>query len=261
MVTSQRPAAMEPKRRRTDVRGLGEVLHTGRISMAGLRQLLTTIADSGLEPGRLSRATFQSVNWDLFERYKVVESVPLEGDGGEFEWEYLDPNSWMAALISHSPGLQGLFAEALHRSPCTFEQPWRLVLGFDEFAPGNKLNFDNRRKMMVLSFTFAELGQDAISCGFGWFTVAVVRTTVLEKARGGWSALLRRFVERQLLAADGLATTGCPVTIAGQHVPIFARLTNLLSDGDGLRQALDWRGASSLKPCFKHYNVFKKAGR
>jgi hypothetical protein len=39
---------------------------------------------------------------------------------------------------------------------------------------------------------------------------------------------------------------------------LFARLTNLLSDGDGLRMAFDWKGASSLKPCFKHYNVFKK---
>jgi hypothetical protein len=35
-------------------------------------------------------------------------------------------------------------------------------------------------------------------------------------------------------------------------------LAVLLSDGDGLRQALSWRGAASLKPCIKHPNVCKK---
>lgn len=32
----------------------------------------------------------------------------------------------------------------------------------------------------------------------------------------------------------------------------------MLSDGDGFRQAFDWRGGSSLLPCFKHWNVLKK---
>lgn len=36
------------------------------------------------------------------------------------------------------------------------------------------------------------------------------------------------------------------------------RLACLLSDGDGLRQALDWKGSSSFKPCFVHDNILKK---
>ena len=32
----------------------------------------------------------------------------------------------------------------------------------------------------------------------------------------------------------------------------------MLSDGDGLRMAFDWKGASGLKPCFVHWNVFGK---
>ena len=35
-------------------------------------------------------------------------------------------------------------------------------------------------------------------------------------------------------------------------------MTDLLSDGDGLRQALDWNGASSMRPCLKHANVLMK---
>ena len=111
---------------------------------------------------------------------------------------------------------------------------------------------------MVLSFTFLELGQSAISSGLGWFTCAVLRSTVIKRIAGGWSACLRVFLQRQLLGSSGLAVAGCPVTVHGRDIMLFARLSNLLSDGDGLRQALDWGGASSIKPCFKHHNVFRK---
>ena len=111
---------------------------------------------------------------------------------------------------------------------------------------------------MVLSLTFRELGQEAISSGRAWFTCAVIRSTVVGEVVGGWSACLRLFLDRLLLGPAGFATAGCPVPIAGTGRLLFARVTNLPSDGDGLRQALDWKGASGLKPCFKHYNVLKK---
>ena len=38
----------------------------------------------------------------------------------------------------------------------------------------------------------------------------------------------------------------------------YGKLASLLSDGDGLRMGLDWKGATSLKPCIKHFNVWKK---
>ena len=36
-------------------------------------------------------------------------------------------------------------------------------MGYDEFVPGNKLNLQNHRKCMNLSFSFEELGS-AITC-------------------------------------------------------------------------------------------------
>ena len=70
--------------------------------------------------------------------------------------------------------------------------------------------------------------------------------------------MLRIFLERLLLGPTGLETVGIPVVMDGEPRLIFARLTNLLSDGDGHRMALGWKGASGLKPCFKHSNVLKK---
>ena len=43
----------------------------------------------------------------------------------------------------------------------------------------------------------------------------------------------------------------------GEYTTVFAKLTVLLSDGDGLRSALQWKGASSTKPCFRHWNIVK----
>ncbi len=113
---------------------------------------------------------------------------------------------------------------------------------------------------MVLSYSFLELGQAAVSQGLAWVTAAAARTHgVINEIPGGWSALLRVFPEHILLGPEGLPTAGILATIDGRSRRIFARLKNALADGVGLRQALLWRGAGGLKPCVRHANIYKKA--
>jgi hypothetical protein len=190
---------------------------------------------------------------------RCVETMPLT-TGGTFEWEFADPGKLLANMVDRSPALNLLFAEAASKHPPSIERPWSLVVGFDEFTPGDKLKVDNRRKTMVLSFSFLELGQVALSKAVAWQSPVCLRATVIHQIDGGWSHCLKRYLHKQLLGTTGLAGAGLPLVVNGQPMLLFARLTNLLSDGDGLRQALDWRGHASLKPCFKHFNVFKKDG-
>jgi hypothetical protein len=139
--------------------------------------------------------------------------------------------------------------------------PWSLVVGFDEFTPGNKLQADNRRKVMVLSYSFLELGQFSLCHNVVWTTPVCVRTSVIGTVDGGWSTMLSAYLRRQLLGPDGLATVGVPLELHGdddQPTVLFAKLVGLLSDGEGLRMGFDWKGHASFKPCFKHYNVFRK---
>ena len=76
---------------------------------------------------------------------------------------------------------------------------------------------------------------------------------------GGWSCMLRRYLELQLLSDEaGLMSTGVPLDLCGKAVLLYANLRVLLSDGDGLRSGLQWVGANGIKPCFRHYNVMKK---
>ena len=74
----------------------------------------------------------------------------------------------------------------------------------------------------------------------------------------GWSALLRLFMRHLLIGPEGLRTVGVPLMLRNTPVLLFATVTNLLSDGDGLRSGLNWNGANSLRPCLKHDNIVSK---
>ena len=187
----------------------------------------------------------------------MVEDVPLS-NGGTFAWKYADPCKLLMMVMAEAPLLSECFKHAAARKKPSPDRPWSLVVAWDEFCPGNKLQIDPSRKAMVLSFTFLELGQDAISSGLGWMTPIVVRNRILRDIAGGWPNLLRRFLRRILTSPDGLAVAGMPIVLAdGTSLPLFANLACLLSDGEGLRAGLDWKGHASLKPCLRHYNVWK----
>ena len=168
-----------------------------------------------------------------FESVRCIESMPLI-EGGFVDWEFADPNTLLVSLVEHSPALNRLFTEAVRISPPSVVKPWSLVVGFDEFVPGNKLKVDNRRKTMVLSFSFLELGQAALSQGLAWQTPVCLRASLIHSVVGGWSHFLKVYLQRQLAGPCGLCTSGVALVLSGQPVMLFARFTRLLSDGDGL---------------------------
>ena len=192
----------------------------------------------------------------LSELKRVVD-LPLL-NGGTFTWTYIDPLKLMSAVVQECPGVRAAYTEAARRSPPGPGTPWRMIVGFDEFMPGNKLSLQKSRKTMVVSFTFAELGQAAVTNGIMWHTAVTIRASVIGKIRGGFPTVLREFLSHILFSSSGLRTGGVCLELTSGPTLVFARLANLLSDGDGLRQAFDWVGASGLKPCLKHWNVFKK---
>ena len=289
-----------PKRRKVDAvldgASLEGLLHRGGISAAGLAEVLAAIGSiAGGESA--VRAAICAANRAKYDDVRHCFDVPLIG-GGQKRWAILDPSKLLDMMLTESEGLQTIYANALGRFPSTPESPWRLVVAFDEFTPGNKLSADHSRKTMVLSFTFMEVGQAALSRGVAWCTAVCVRTHDIEQAPllrhrtdaplvasplhgcvctltrfcdsiqrfplsgsplpslyeraypsvcllcrgnggqvcGGWSCMLRCFCERILLGPSGLATAGMTVTVRGRPYVLFARLSNLLSDGDGLRQ-------------------------
>ena len=229
------------------------VLNTRGTSNEALRNIMAGLYDERA-PGQglvtdVAQARFGSV-------CKVLR-LPDE-EGGELSFECCDPNLLLCRSRWAAYRLQKAFLQALGRSPCTKDQPWSLVVGWDEHVPGNQLALQSSRKSMNLSFTFAELG-DFSHNDVCWITPMVVQATKAHKVKGGWSAILREYLKMHLTSPGGLQSdAGVALTLGSQVHCLFARVRILLSDGDGLKQAFQWMGASSLKPCFRHWNVFKK---
>ena len=112
---------------------------------------------------------------------------------------------------------------------------------------------------MVISASFVQLGQAALSHNDAWMTIAVARTHgAIDQVAGGWSTMLRVLVEDLLFGPLGVATAGLTLSLPTSVTMVKASLTNFLADGDGFRLAYDWRGAASLKPCLVHNNVVAK---
>ena len=228
------------------------VVHVGSTSHRALVEIM-----GGVNEG-VSRAYTSDVAHARFATACTSLEMPTL-DGGRLRWDMLKPDALVNRLASESPLLSDWLRAALAIHPCTAEQPWRLLVGWDEFVPGNKLAAQHSRKVMNLHFSFEELGP-ALSMDDAWFTPVAVRSRVIQEVQGSWSAMLKEFLKVLLFSPGGFQTReGAAVQLAdGTVVVIYARISRLLSDGDGLRLAMQWKGAACTKPCWRHSNVFRK---
>ena len=119
------------------------MLHVGGISAKGLSTLLGKLSAHDIDLSGVSRQVIHNANYTEFLRHRVEEPLILH-DGSTFTWEYICPATWLATIIDRVPDVQYIFDVAMKRHPASRQNPWHMVVAFDEFAPGNKLQFDNR---------------------------------------------------------------------------------------------------------------------
>jgi len=256
---------MPPKKRRLTAAAvdasnsaLQRLLHRGNVSQTGLAQLLHDVQSVAPDlPSTVNRHRLQDANFARFDAVRHTMQVPL-ADGGSWDWELADPNMLISLMVRESEVLQDLFGRAIARHRPSQENPWTLIIGYDEFSPGGMFDVANDRKSMNLSFTFLQLGEHNIRSDNAWFTPVVVRHSKVCAADGSWGAMLRDYLHLQLLGPSGLTTAGVPVTIEGEHVLIYASLDYMVADLDGHKQGLDVKGANGYRPCLRHMNVLKK---
>lgn len=198
------------------------ILHKGGISTTGLSAIMQELKKANIaveaDEWKLRQEVLQN-----FMPIRMVTKMPLNDSSTFFEWEYANPGQLIMQSILKGGPLSEAVATALAASPPSMDKPWHLVVGFDEFAPGNKLNTDNARKAMVLSFSFLELGAPSLVTEWGWWTPVVLRSSMLAQIRGGWSACLASFLHDLLLGSMGMMTAGIPIDVRGQPAVIFAR--------------------------------------
>ena len=142
------------------------------------------------------------------------------------------------------------------------EAPWRLLFGFDEQTPGSRINADNKRKNMCCVMSFLEAGSDCLEADQRWCIPIVLRAGFCREVVGGWSAILRRILNLALLGPESPSNRGLSVRFIHEGRPcvtqVKAVLDTALTDGEGHQYALQWSGASSMKPTFDFANVVKR---
>ena len=107
---------------------------------------------------------------DLFAECGAEDPIILElakAFGGAFVFRW--PVTSVPRYVSYVVGKYGRFREVLSelygRKPCTYDRPWRFVLGFDEFTPGAVLRQGNERKCWTFVLGIIDLGPS--TCQFG----------------------------------------------------------------------------------------------
>ena len=85
-----------------------------------------------------------------------------------------------------------------------------------------------------------------------------VREDVVKNARGQWSGMYAKLIKLLLYGKnhDGLAAAGVALACDPPFL-LRAKISHVLGDGDGWIKAYQWKGAASLRPCFRHANVLK----
>lgn len=171
--------------------------------------------------------------------------------------EYVEANLLLQHVLSCCPLLAERCVKALEDHPSTPANQWHCILGFDEFNCGDKLcSFQLGKKLMCVYFTFAEL--ETTASNSSWFILAALRTKLVDSFQGGWSKVFTQMLIRTFYGTHGLSTVGVPFSHRGEDFLFYAKPSNILSDGDGLRQVTGWRGAGSLRPALLHSNILKK---
>lgn len=154
------------------------LLHVGGVSNRGLAEILKELRqhakDCSLDG--VGQWAVESEYHAKFDSLCHHVDMPLKGGLDSWRWSFVDPNKLLSHIVEASTLLTDLFSSAARRCPPSPQKPWSLVIGFDEFAPGNKLKVDNNRKCMNLSFSFLELGQHALCNDLAWFTAVCVRS-------------------------------------------------------------------------------------
>ena len=146
---------MDRKRQRIGQEKLQELVCLRNISLSSLQRVLNSISDDG---DGVSWRQLQAAGRHRYEQVKHTMHLPAEADG-EVVLNMAHPMKLFDLLVQENQHLRSWFEEAWRSSPSSPSRPWQLLMGWDEFVPGNKLAFQNSRMTIIWSSSFLELCQ------------------------------------------------------------------------------------------------------
>ncbi len=90
----------------------------------------------------------RAVGRALFEEFDPLSTTLVldTTSNKDFVLDLLDPNLLLQEAVAASPALGELFAKAANRFGSGPDHVWSIVLGFDEFTPGNGFRLENKKR-------------------------------------------------------------------------------------------------------------------
>ena len=114
--------------------------------------------------------------WD-----SISTTIELDlDDGGTYSWDHFRLDKLLVYIAEECVEFQRLLVMAL-----AVQAVLSLVLYADEVTPGNPLAPDNQRKYWAIYVSIVEFGSDVLSNPLVWLPIAVIRSAVVKKVKGG----------------------------------------------------------------------------
>ena len=122
-------ARRQPPKAGKDTTFLQSLLHHGKISNSGLRDLLAKIKEATDLDEPCGQELIDAAFHEKFDNLSHTIQLRLAGTGGgTFAWEFAHPGKLLAVLVHESVPLQRMCAAAAAANPPSMQRPWSLIL-------------------------------------------------------------------------------------------------------------------------------------
>ena len=249
------------KRPLSPERPLLALRHGSFASSRAIEDLLATIREHGL-PDSISRRTHfrqraSAIN-DLQTPYgPILRDVTL----GSHVIPVEAPLPMLFTTCQVSAPFRDRMLEMLRRHPCSPDRPWSIVLYSDEISPQNPLAAGvDQRKVQAIYWTLREIGHDVSYAEELWFTLAIIRSTVVQSLAGGMSTVLYNLLP--LFFGDSghdIRTSGILLNLCGTRTFLHCQIAVHISDEPALAAVLGAKGHAGNKPCPCCRNITSRA--
>ena len=234
---------------------ISELRLTSFLSQSALQGVLREIRDKGL-PAASSRRSIKRAREDSVrvatsygELFQTI-TIPCE-DESTTDLEIVSPAPFLAHAFKQCPAFSKYMMANHDENHSSAERPWRIILYTDEVSPGNQLKVDNRRKVWVLYWSFAELGS-GLSNEVMWNILTVVRSSTVKDVNG-LTVLLRYILPSFYSPAD--FRHGITLSHNDRVFMLFSSINLIVADEAALKAVWEFKGASGTLPCFFCRNV------
>ena len=139
--------------------------------------------------------------------------------------------------------------------------PWSLILYADGVSPADTMSKNDQRTFYAVYWSFQEFGPAALATEEVWFTLAVMRTTLLEQIPGGLSHVLRTLFEEFFFnpaAGIDFERSGVLLRLAsGVAIALCCTLAVAIADEPALKDMFCAKGHQGLRCCMLCRNIIQ----